>query len=76
MLRPLPAVGAAPIGRARSSPTASASAAVLAFIFAGANVARLAVPLRFGVAFAAAPWCDENLVKPVQSKIDELKGGK
>ena len=50
--------------------------AVLGFIFAGANVARLAVPLRFGVAFAAAPWCDENLVKPVQEKIAELKGGK
>ena len=38
-------------------------AAVFAFIFAGANVARLAVPLRFGVAFAAAPWVDENIVK-------------
>ena len=44
-------------------------AAVLGFVFAGANVARLAVPLRFGVAFAAAPWCDENIVKPVQSKL-------
>lgn len=38
-------------------------AAVLAFIFAGANVARLAVPLRFGAAFALAPWVDENIVK-------------
>jgi len=37
--------------------------AVLAFIFAGANVARLAVPLRFGVAFALAPWVDENIVQ-------------
>ena len=44
-------------------------AAVLGFVFAGANVARLAVPLRFGVAFAAAPWCDENIVKPVQAKF-------
>ena len=35
--------------------------AVLAFIFAGANVARLAVPLRFGAAFAIAPWVDENI---------------
>ena len=49
--------------------------AVLGFIFAGANVARLAVPLRFGVAFAAAPWCEENLVKPAQAKLAELKGG-
>jgi hypothetical protein len=37
--------------------------AVLASIFVGANVARLAVPLRFGVALAAAPWVDENIVK-------------
>jgi len=35
--------------------------AVLAFIFAGANIARLVVPLRFGVAFALAPWVDENI---------------
>lgn len=35
--------------------------AVLAFIFAGANVARLVVPVRFGVAFALAPWVDENI---------------
>jgi hypothetical protein len=38
-------------------------AAVLAFIFAGANVARLVVPLRFGAAFALAPWVDENIVQ-------------
>ena len=38
-------------------------AAVIGSIFLGANVARLAVPLRFGVAFAAAPWVDENIVK-------------
>ncbi|EOD29273.1 hypothetical protein EMIHUDRAFT_203861 [Emiliania huxleyi CCMP1516] len=36
-------------------------AAVLAFIFAGANVARLVVPLRFGAAFALAPWVEENV---------------
>jgi len=36
-------------------------AAVLAFIFAGANIARLVVPLRFGVAFALAPWVEENI---------------
>ncbi|GMH94517.1 hypothetical protein TrVE_jg706 [Triparma verrucosa] len=37
-------------------------AAVLGFIFAGANVARLAVPLRLGAALALAPWVDENLL--------------
>ena len=37
-------------------------AAVAAAVFAGANIARLAVPLRFGVALAAAPWVDENIV--------------
>lgn len=36
-------------------------AAVLAFIFAGANVARAMVPLRLGAALALAPWVDENL---------------
>jgi hypothetical protein len=38
-------------------------AAVIASIIVGANVARLAVPLRFGVALAAAPWVDENIVQ-------------
>jgi hypothetical protein len=37
-------------------------AAVLAFIFAGANVARIFVPLRLGAALALAPWVDENLL--------------
>ena len=36
--------------------------AVLAFIFAGANIARLLVPLRLGAALALAPWVDENLL--------------
>eukprot|EP00559_Dactyliosolen_fragilissimus_P005900 CAMPEP_0184862384 /NCGR_PEP_ID=MMETSP0580-20130426/6855_1 /TAXON_ID=1118495 /ORGANISM="Dactyliosolen fragilissimus" /LENGTH=603 /DNA_ID=CAMNT_0027360229 /DNA_START=47 /DNA_END=1858 /DNA_ORIENTATION=- len=35
---------------------------VLGFIFAGANVARLLVPLRLGAALALAPWVDENLI--------------
>lgn len=35
---------------------------VLGFIFAGANVARLLVPLRLGAALALAPWVDENLL--------------
>mmetsp|Transcript_36473 Transcript_36473/g.36712 ORF Transcript_36473/g.36712 Transcript_36473/m.36712 type:complete len:294 (-) Transcript_36473:389-1270(-) len=43
-------------------------ATVLGFIFAGANIARLAVPLRFGVALALAPWVDENI-------ISRLSGG-
>jgi hypothetical protein len=44
-------------------------AAVLGFIFAGANVARILVPLRFGAAFAIAPWCDEKIVQPLQAKF-------
>ena len=44
-------------------------AALFGFIFAGANIARLAVPLRFGAAFALAPWVDENIVQPVQEKM-------
>jgi len=36
--------------------------AVLAFIFAGANVARLFVPVRLGAALALAPWVNENLL--------------
>jgi len=35
---------------------------VLGFIFAGANVARLLVPLRLGAALALAPWVDENII--------------
>jgi Protein of unknown function (DUF2499) len=37
-------------------------AAVLGFIFAGANIARAFVPLRLGAALALAPWVDENLL--------------
>ena len=37
-------------------------AAVLAFIFAGANIARAFVPIRLGAALALAPWVDENLL--------------
>ena len=37
--------------------------AVLGFIFAGAHLARLAVPLRLGAAFALVPWVDENIVR-------------
>merc|ERR1719215_611084 len=35
---------------------------VLGFIFAGANIARLAVPLRLGAAIALAPWVDQNII--------------
>ena len=37
-------------------------ATVLGFIFAGANIARLAVPLRLGAALALAPWVDKNII--------------
>ena len=37
-------------------------AAVLAFIFAGANIARAFVPIRLGAALALAPWVDENIL--------------
>jgi Protein of unknown function (DUF2499) len=40
-------------------------AAVLAFIFAGANVARAFVPVRLGAALALAPWVDENILSKV-----------
>ncbi|CAJ1958512.1 unnamed protein product [Cylindrotheca closterium] len=38
-------------------------AAVLGFIFAGANVARAFVPVRLGAALALAPWVDENILR-------------
>ena len=41
---------------------ASDRTTVLGFIFAGANVARLLVPLRLGAALALAPWVDENII--------------
>eukprot|EP00571_Detonula_confervacea_P017770 CAMPEP_0172311554 /NCGR_PEP_ID=MMETSP1058-20130122/15112_1 /TAXON_ID=83371 /ORGANISM="Detonula confervacea, Strain CCMP 353" /LENGTH=567 /DNA_ID=CAMNT_0013024777 /DNA_START=35 /DNA_END=1738 /DNA_ORIENTATION=+ len=37
-------------------------AAVLAFIFGAANIARLLVPLRLGAALALAPWVDKNII--------------
>lgn len=42
-------------------------ATVLGFIFAGANVARLLVPLRLGAALALAPWVDKNIISKTQS---------
>jgi len=37
-------------------------AAVLGFVFAASNIARLCLPLRFGAALALAPWVDENIM--------------
>lgn len=49
-------------------------AAVLGFIFAGANVARLFVPVRLGAALALAPWVDENLLNgDSNSEAEELR---
>merc|ERR1719384_2131644 len=31
--------------------------------FAFINLARLAVPVRIGLAISTAPWCDENIVQ-------------
>jgi hypothetical protein len=45
--------------------------AVLAFIFAGANVARLFVPVRLGAALALAPWVDENLLNRDGDKMED-----
>lgn len=47
-------------------------ATVLGFIFAGANVARLLVPLRLGAALALAPWVDENILNR-QQKAEETE---
>jgi len=37
-------------------------AAVLAFIFGGANIARAFVPIRLGAAIALAPWVEQNIL--------------
>lgn len=41
---------------------------VLGFIFAGANVARLLVPVRLGAALALAPWVDANILNRAETK--------
>jgi len=48
-------------------------ATVLGFIFAGANVARLLVPLRLGAALALAPWVDENIMSKMGKGDEETK---
>jgi Protein of unknown function (DUF2499) len=47
-------------------------AAVAALVFAGANVARVLVPLRLGAAIALAPWVQENIIKGGSS--DKVNG--
>lgn len=42
---------------------------VLGFIFAGANVARLLVPIRLGAALALAPWVDSNILN--RAKVEQ-----
>jgi hypothetical protein len=37
-------------------------AAILAYVFAGVNLARLAVPLRLGAALYFAPWVEANIL--------------
>jgi len=44
---------------------------VLGFIFAGANIARLAVLVRLGAALALAPWVEENVLGIFGKKEDK-----
>ena len=46
-------------------------ATVVGFIFAGANIARLAVPLRLGASIALAPWVDENILSRGSNSTEE-----
>lgn len=46
-------------------------AAVLAFIFAGANIARAFVPIRLGAALALAPWVDSNILSRLKKTEDD-----
>jgi hypothetical protein len=48
--------------------------AVLALIFAGANVARVLVPLRLGAALALAPWVQENLLSGQEAAEEVVDG--
>jgi len=47
------------------------AAQVAASAFALVNVARLAVPLRIGLALSTTPWVDENIV----AKFVQEEGG-
>ena len=51
-------------------------AAVFAFVFAGANIARLLVPLRLGAALALAPWVDDNLLLPIRERQEKQQEAK
>mmetsp|Transcript_41960 Transcript_41960/g.106724 ORF Transcript_41960/g.106724 Transcript_41960/m.106724 type:complete len:276 (+) Transcript_41960:81-908(+) len=44
-------------------------AAVVGFVFAASNIARLCLPLRFGAALAMAPWVDANIMKRFQGSV-------
>lgn len=46
------------------------SATVLGFVFAASNIARLLVPVRFGVALALAPWVDENIMSKLPGRSE------
>jgi len=45
-------------------------AAVLGFVFAASNIARLLLPLRFGAALALAPWVDANIMARLPGRSD------
>merc|ERR1712032_1239238 len=42
--------------------------------FAFVNFARLAVPLRIGLALSTTPWIDENIVQKFMNKDDDEEG--
>jgi len=46
---------------------------VLGFIFAGANIARLLVPVRLGAALALAPWVDDNIINRGEQNQESLE---
>jgi len=48
--------------------------AVVGFIFAGANIARLAVPLRLAAALALVPWVDQNITSRFVSEGEGSDG--
>jgi len=44
---------------------------VFGFILAGANVARLLVPVRLGAALALAPWVEDNVLSQMDPQQPE-----
>jgi hypothetical protein len=51
---------------------ASDRATVVGFVFAGANVARLLVPLRLGAALALAPWVKDQVLDRLDGTQEEF----